>query len=190
MASRLSCEVVIPSYKRFENLKTTVAGIRQLYPTLKICLGLQGDMPGPELEQELSADPNLRIEKMPSPSSTVTMTTCIKSSSADIILILDDDAVPVHGWVEAHRAAFENDPDLAYTGGREVRLTRKRPPFEDIICIINEWIFGLFLPETGKSTAGSWDGSIGSGFSSAISTCPVPASSTIRAAATWRCGAT
>jgi GT2 family glycosyltransferase len=150
MASRLSCEVVIPSYKRLENLKTTVAGIRLLYPTIKVCLGLQGDMPGPELDQELSADPNLRIEKMPSPSSTITMTTCIKSSGADIILILDDDAVPVHGWMEAHRAAFENDPDLAYTGGREVRLSRKRPPFEDIICIINEWIFGVFLPRDRK----------------------------------------
>ena len=152
MASPLTCEVVIPSYKRFENLKTTVAGIRVLYPTLRICLGLQGDMPGPELEQSLAADPNLRIEKLPSPSTTITMNTCIKNSSADIILILDDDAVPVHGWMEAHRVAFEQYPDLPYTGGREVRLSRKRPPLEEIICIVNEWIFGLFLPKDRKTS--------------------------------------
>ena len=150
MAPRLLCEVVIPSYKRLENLKNTVAGIRQLYPVIKICLGLQGEMPGQELQQGLLADPNLRIEKMRFPSSTITLTTCIKSSAADIILILDDDAVPVHGWMEAHMAAFENDPDLAYTGGREVRLSRKRPPIEEIICIINEWVFGLFLPKDRK----------------------------------------
>ena len=150
MAPSLTCEVVIPSYKRLENLRTTVAGIRVLYPTLKICLGLQGYMPGPELEKSLAADPNLRIEKLPSPSSTITMNTCIKSSAADIILILDDDAVPVHGWMEAHCAAFEQYPDIPYTGGREVRLSRRRPPLEDIICIVNEWIFGLFLSRDKK----------------------------------------
>ena len=150
MASRLSCEVVIPSYKRLENLKTTVAGIRQLYPTLKICLGLQGDMPGPELEQELSADPNLRIEKMPFPSSTITLTTCIKSSTADIILVLDDDAVPVHGWMEAHADAFENDPDLAYTGGREVRLSKGISAFSQWVRIMVEAFFGLFLSSDKK----------------------------------------
>jgi GT2 family glycosyltransferase len=163
MAPPLSCEVVIPSYKRLENLKNTVAGIRQLYPAIKICLGLQGEMPGKELQYELLADPNLRIEKMSFPSSTIPLTTCIKSSAADIILILDDDAVPVHGWMEAHTTAFENDPDLAYTGGREVRLSKKRPPFEDIICIINEWVFGLFLPKDRKINGRivGWFNSIG-----------------------------
>jgi GT2 family glycosyltransferase len=146
----LSVEIVIPSYKRLSILSYTVARIRQLYPSIKICLGLQGEMPGPELEAEFAADPNLRIEKLPSPSSTITMTECIKSSKADIILIVDDDAIPVHGWLEAHLKAFTEDPALAYTGGREMRLSQKRPPFEDIICIINEWFFGLFMPRDRK----------------------------------------
>jgi GT2 family glycosyltransferase len=150
MAQDRSVEVVIPSYNRLSILQNTVAGIRQLYPAVNICLGLQGEMPGPDLEAEFAADPNLRIEKMTFPSSTITMTSCIKSSNADIILILDDDAVPVHGWMEAHLKAFSEDPALAYTGGREIRLSKKRPPVEDIICIINEWIFGLFLPKDRK----------------------------------------
>jgi GT2 family glycosyltransferase len=150
MSSRLSCEIVIPSYKRLEILKNTVASIRQLYPTIKICLGLQGDIPGAELQKELLGDPNLRIEKMPSPSSTIAMTTCIKSSLADIILIVDDDAVPVHGWAEAHLAAFENDPDLAYTGGREIRLSKGRHAISELARIIVEAFFGLFLSSDKK----------------------------------------
>jgi GT2 family glycosyltransferase len=150
MASRLSCEIVIPSYKRLELLKNTVGRIRQLYPAIKICLGLQGDIPGPELEKVFSEDPNLRIEKMPSPSSTITMTACIKSSSADIILILDDDAEPVHGWAESHLAAFENDPGLAYTGGREVRLSKGRHAFSEWVRIMVEALFGLFLSSDKK----------------------------------------
>jgi GT2 family glycosyltransferase len=128
----------------------TVAGIRQLYPAIKICLGLQGEMPGQELQQELLADPNLRIEKMAFPSSTITLTACIKSSAADIILILDDDAVPVHGWMEAHAAAFENDPDLAYAGGREVRLSKGISAFSQWVRIMVEAFFGLFLSSDKK----------------------------------------
>jgi GT2 family glycosyltransferase len=150
MSSRLSVEVVIPSYNRLPIVHDTVKKIRQLYPTIKICLGLQGDMPGPELQTEFSRDPDLRIEKMPSPSSTITMTKCIESSTADIILILDDDASPCQGWMESHVRAFENDPDLAYTGGREVRLQKGISPFSQLVRIIVESIFGLFLSNDKK----------------------------------------
>lgn len=150
MPQLISAEIVIPSYNRLPILKNTVAAIRQLYPSVKICLGLQGEMPGPDEARWFAADLNLRIEKMPSPSSTITITNCIKSSNADIVLILDDDAVPVRGWMEEHLKVFAEDLALAYTGGREVRLSQKRPPVEEVICIINEWIFGLFLPQDRK----------------------------------------
>jgi GT2 family glycosyltransferase len=145
MSSNLSVEIVIPTYKRLLIVNETVKKIRQLYPTIKICLGLQGEMPGPELLMAFSSDPNLRIEKMPRPSSTITMTECIKTSTADIVLILDDDAVPCTGWLEAHAVAFENDPECAYTGGREVRLTKGFSAFSEFVRIIAESFFGLFL---------------------------------------------
>jgi Glycosyl transferase family 2 len=141
----LSCEIVIPSYSRWPTLVTTVAKIRELYPTVPVCLGLQGESPDQELPPRILNDPFLRIERMPRPSSTITLTTCIQSSKADIILILDDDAGPCHGWLEAHMAAFEADPALAYTGGREVRLSRGIPAYSVLVRIIAEAVFGLFL---------------------------------------------
>jgi|GEM_PF-2162389 GT2 family glycosyltransferase len=148
--AELSCEIVIPSYNRLSTLRTTVAKIRQLYPTVKICLGLQGELPGQDLPPEFSQDQNLRVQRMASPSSTITMTTCIKSSSADIILILDDDSGPCHGWLESHVAAFASDPDLAYTGGREVRLSKGISAFSQLVRILVESFFGLFLAKDKK----------------------------------------
>jgi GT2 family glycosyltransferase len=150
MPSNLTVEIVIPSYKRLFIVHETVTRIRQLYPAIKICLGLQGEMPDHDMIASFSLDPNLRIEKMPMPSSTITMTECIKSSTADIVLILDDDAIPCNGWMESHVAAFEKDPSLAYTGGREVRLTKGFSAFSEFVRIIVESFFGLFLSEDKK----------------------------------------
>ncbi len=148
--STLTCEIVIPSYNRGATLVATVARIRQLYPVADICLGLQGESAEQELPSQIASDPHLRVERMASPSSTVTMTTCIRRSKADIILILDDDATPCHGWLEAHLAAFESDAGLAYTGGREVRLSKGIPAFSVGVRIIVEAVFGLFMPANRK----------------------------------------
>jgi hypothetical protein len=150
MQSKLSVEIVIPSYKRHAALCETVKKIRQIYPQIRMCLGLQGEMPDPETLASLSSDPNLRIEKMPRPSSTITITECIRNSSADIALILDDDAVPCQGWMESHLNAFEQDSSLAYTGGREVRLTKGFTAFSVFVRIIVESVFGLFLSRDKK----------------------------------------
>ena len=150
MPETFSVEIVIPSYKRLFIITETLKKIRQLYPTTKICLGLQGDMPSPEMLKEFSKDQNLRIEEIALPSSTIAMTTCIKGSAADIILILDDDAVPCHGWLETHVEAFSQDPALTYTGGREVRLVKGIHACSDFVRIIVEWFFGLFLSRDKK----------------------------------------
>jgi GT2 family glycosyltransferase len=141
----LSYEIVIPSYKRWPTLLCTVANIRKLYPEVDVCIGLQGDAPESSLPISIANDTHLRIQRMPFPSSTVTMTTCIQSSSADVILILDDDACPCPGWLENHVDAFEQDADLVYTGGREVRLSKGITAFSTVVRIIVESFFGLFL---------------------------------------------
>ncbi len=146
----LSCEVVIPSYNRFPTLVATVANIRKLYPAVDICVGIQGDIPESGLPASLSADPHLRVERMPFPSSTVAMTACIRSSHADILLILDDDACPCQGWLEAHVTAFERDAGLAYTGGRELRLSKGISAFSVLVRIVVESLFGLFLASDKK----------------------------------------
>lgn len=141
----LTVEMVIPSYNRLNILKNTLKQVRTLYPDLKICLGLQGEMPDKDFQMQLNDDPYLRVEILPTPSTTGTLNYCIINSQADIVLILDDDAVPCFGWLEAHIKAFEEQPDLAYTSGREVRLTKERSSFSEWFRIMVEWIFGLFV---------------------------------------------
>lgn len=146
----LTVELVIPSYNRLTILKDTLKQVRQLYPNLKICLGLQGERPDQDFQVQLETDPKVRVEILPTPSTTRTLNHCIIGSQADIIVILDDDAVPCFGWLEAHIKAFDEQPDLAYTSGREVRSTKGRSAFSEWFRIMIEWLFGLFLGRDNK----------------------------------------
>jgi len=148
----ITVELVIPSYDRLTVLKRTLSQIRMLYPSLKICLGLQGDMPDVLWQSELDKDQNLRIERIAPPSTTVTLNHCIRSSQADIILILDDDATPHFGWLETHLDTFLGAPTLVYTSGRVIEYTRARSSFSEWFRIMVEWTFGLFLGRDKKIT--------------------------------------
>jgi hypothetical protein len=150
LSSQLSAEVVIPSYNRLPILRDNIRLIRRLYPDLPVCLALQGEMPDSAMQSELGADKGLRLEKMPFPSSTRALNRCIASSKADVVLILDDDAVPCFGWLESHMAAFEKDQGLAYTAGREVRLNMTIPAYSAWVRIIVEALFGLLLAKDKK----------------------------------------
>ncbi len=141
----LTVELVIPSYNRLSILRNTLKQVRMLYPDLNICLGLQGEKPDQDFQDQLESDPCVRVEVLPVPSTTGTLNHCILSSQADIILSLDDDAVPCFGWLEAHVAAFTRDTDLVYTSGREIRSTKGISAFSDWFRIMTEWFFGLFV---------------------------------------------
>jgi hypothetical protein len=145
-----SLELVIPSYNRLPILRTTLEKIRLLYPDLNICLGFQGEMPDNEFQSRLAGDPLVRIERFPLPSVPRTMNRCVESSEADIVLFLDDDAVPLFGWLEAHADAFAQDPDLAYTAGREIRATKGTPAFSQSVRILAEFCAGIFLDRNKK----------------------------------------
>lgn len=148
--SDLTVELIIPSLNRIPTLKQTVARIRSLYPDLKICLGLQGDMPDAEWQAVLDRDRHIRVERLAVPGTTTTLNHCFSSSLADILLLLDDDAVPHFGWVEAHVSAFAANAGLAYTAGREVRATKEKPAVSVFFRIIVESASGLFLGRTKK----------------------------------------
>jgi len=141
----LTVELVIPSLNRINTLKRTLEQVRLLYPNLRVCLGLQGEMPDAAWQTELDKDQLLRIERLPVPSTTATLNRCFSSSRADVLLLLDDDAVPHFGWVEAHLSAFAANANLAYTAGREVRATKEKPAISVFIRIIVESVSGLFL---------------------------------------------
>lgn len=138
-------EVVIPSFKRIPTITAAFRWLRHLYPQLRVCLGLQVQRADPALAALLQGDSNARVMYLPEPSTTRTLNDCIRTSTADIILILDDDATPCPGWLEAHLAVFRSTPDLAYTCGREVRSSRGRHALSDWIRIGIETVARLFI---------------------------------------------
>jgi GT2 family glycosyltransferase len=146
----LKVEIVIPSYNRLNILNDTLQKIRQLYPDTKICLGLQGEMPDSNFQSQLKNDSNVRVEEFPVPSTTRALNSCIAHSQADIILVLDDDAVPCQGWLESHISAFNENPDLAYTSGRIIELRRGRSALSELSRIMVDLFFGLFIDNDKK----------------------------------------
>jgi GT2 family glycosyltransferase len=143
-------ELIIPSYNRLPMLRESISRIRVLYPQIRICVGLQGEKPDADFQAQLDHDRLIRIEHSSVPSTTRALNYCIRTSDADIILILDDDAVPCFGWAESHIAAFRADPGLSYTCGREIRSTRGRSALSEGIRILTESFFGLFLKKDKK----------------------------------------
>jgi GT2 family glycosyltransferase len=150
LETEISVELLIPSYNRLDSLRHALKCIRQLYPDVSICIGLQGEMPSDEFQIQLQNDTKLRVEKLSIPSTTDALNHCISSAKADVVLILDDDANPCFGWLESHKKAFAENADLAYTCGREVRLTIGRFAFSDWFLILVEACFGLFMGRNKK----------------------------------------
>ena len=142
----MKTELVIVSYNRNNVLEATLESIRQLYPTLPICLGLQG-LDSEALAERLRHAFGVRTVCLEAPSVTGSLNRCIFSSDADMVLLLDDDAVPCAGWLEAHVAAFEADADLAYSAGREVRVHRGRSVPSELLRSVAESLLRFVVPK-------------------------------------------
>jgi GT2 family glycosyltransferase len=141
----MKIELVIVSYRREDILAASLASIRQLYPDLAICLGLQG-AEAETLARRMETAFGVRTVCLEAPSVTESLNRCILSSGADIVLLLDDDAVPCAGWLEAHSTAFDADPDLAYSAGREVRVHKGRSVASEALRIAVETLLRLVVP--------------------------------------------
>jgi len=124
-------ELIIPSYNRVETLTATLRAVRRLYPKLRIRVALQGPDQRQQLEEELSGDHNFVVDYTPAPGLIPAVNAAIAKSQAEICILLDDDAVPCDGWLEAHVAAF-GDPTVAYTYGREVNARLWRSPLSEL----------------------------------------------------------
>lgn len=116
-------EIIIASYGRDQLLAAQWRQLRCLYPKIPICWGLQGEY-GPELDQLAAQDQKLRIVHLPRPQITAVLNACLRSSPARYVVLLDDDALPVPGWLEAFAAIFAQFPELPYAMGREIRQAR------------------------------------------------------------------
>jgi GT2 family glycosyltransferase len=142
----MKTELVIVSYRRSDILAASLESIRQLYPELPICLGLQG-AEAEELARRMENAFGVRTECLEAPSVTDSLNRCILSSTADVVLLLDDDAVPCAGWLEAHCTAFEANPDLAYSCGREIRVNKGRSVPSEALRMAVETLLRLVVPK-------------------------------------------
>lgn len=139
-----SVELIIPSYNRFERLRDTLRAIRRLYPDLPIRVALQGPDDRARLAAALPGDPNLSVDYHAEPRLIPAINTAFLNSPAAICILLDDDAVPCDGWLEAHVAALR-DPAVSYTFGREVNARAGRTRLSELLRMAGETAFGLAL---------------------------------------------
>ena len=142
-------ELIIPSFNRVERLIETLRAVRRLYPTLPIRVALQGPDDRPRLAAALAGDRHLTVGHRPEPGLIPAINAAFRESGADICLLLDDDAVPCDGWLEAHLAALR-DPSVSYTFGREVNARTGRTRTSELLRIAAETVLGVALPRDRK----------------------------------------
>lgn len=144
-------EIVIVSYGRDELLIQNHRVLRQLYPATPVCWGLQGALSHAVREIETN-DQSLRIVHRQTPHITATLNDCLGSSNAEIVLLLDDDAVPCPGWLEMMDDVFTRHQGLVYCMGREIRLNSHFNLFHTWLRLASESIHRVFVPQSALSS--------------------------------------
>ena len=143
-------EIIIPSFGRQKVLEATLRAIRRLYPQVRIRVALQGEDSRLQLCSLMGDDGNFIVDYRAHPGLVVSLNQAVRNSGAEICILLDDDAVPCDGWLEAHLAALRTYPEAAYTYGREVNTRRWRSPVSEILRLSGETLFGLTLRRDAK----------------------------------------
>lgn len=147
-ADRSGVEVIIPSYGRPTTLQAGLHWLRQLYPELSIRVALQGEDIRQDLLKVFSA--GLTVDWRPDPDLIGALNDSIALSTAEICILLDDDARPFPGWLEAHLAALKAHPSAAYCYGRVIEDGRWRTAWSDMVRLSSELLFGWGVPRRAR----------------------------------------
>jgi GT2 family glycosyltransferase len=125
--------VVIPTFRRFRPLLDTLRDLRaQSYSRFEILIGDQNPSWPHEFHQELAEvkqDPRIHWFVFDRPGVVTTRNECVRRSSGDIILFVDDDVcIPDVDFVARHVRNY-SDSRVDAVAGRECRPeTNTRPP--------------------------------------------------------------
>jgi glycosyltransferase involved in cell wall biosynthesis len=114
--------VVIRSYKRPDELKELIARARaQRYPRFEIVIIEQSASATLLAELEAMADDRIRVFASPPLNPPAARNAAIRHARGDIILLMDDDDLPIgEDWIERHVRNYE-DPQCMGVVGRWVK---------------------------------------------------------------------
>jgi glycosyltransferase involved in cell wall biosynthesis len=113
--------VVVRSYKRKEALKELVARLReQRHPSFEIVILEQSDDSDLVRHLESIGDPRVRVVVSPPMSPPAARNEAIRHSSGEVILLIDDDDLPIgDDWIDLHAENYA-DPRCMGVVGRLV----------------------------------------------------------------------
>jgi glycosyltransferase involved in cell wall biosynthesis len=122
--------VVVRSYRRKLALKELVARLReQRFPNFEIVILEQSE--DPELLTDLDAlrDPRIRVVVARPMSPPAARNEAIRHSSGDIVLLIDDDDLPIGSdWIERHAKNYDDPTCMGVVGRLVADPENMRPP--------------------------------------------------------------
>jgi GT2 family glycosyltransferase len=126
-ASRFEVSVVVPTYRRSDELRRCLAGLatQSLAPTETIVVRREGDEATRAALKE-SAHAGVVDAVVSEPGVLAAMETGTAVASSDLIAFIDDDAVPRPEWLERLTRHFD-DPEVGGVGGRDVIAGQPAP---------------------------------------------------------------
>lgn len=136
--STLSIAVVVPSYRRPEDLRRCLAGLSsQTSPPNQVTVVARAD----------DTDTLALISRLPTPPTLISvsepgqvhaMRAGLCSTETDIVAFTDDDAVPRRDWVSRIVAHF-SDPAVGGVGGRDVIPSAASQPWCKHVGVVGKW---------------------------------------------------
>jgi glycosyltransferase involved in cell wall biosynthesis len=111
--------VIVRAFRRPGPLEELIARLRaQTYPAFEIVVVEQSEDPALLARLEALGDPRLRVLARPPLGAPGARNEAIRHARGDILLLIDDDDLPVgDGWIAAHVAAYQ-DPLCVGVVGR------------------------------------------------------------------------
>ncbi|HEY6888078.1 MAG TPA: glycosyltransferase family A protein [Solirubrobacter sp.] len=111
--------VVVTSYRRPRALDNCLAGLRaQTRAPDEIVVVLQAS--DDESALALERWPEVRVVTLSASGSVAALNAGIDAATAEVVALVDDDAIPGPDWLERILATFALDPRIAAVGGRDV----------------------------------------------------------------------
>lgn len=124
MKTNFTVTVIIPTFKRLDMLSKALAGvysIRKKPEQVVVVYRPEDDKETAKWLQNLNSSlyPNLILQSVFVPGQVAAMNAGLKASTNDIVVILDDDAIPKPDWLDIILEHFGN-PEVAAVGGRDI----------------------------------------------------------------------